>query len=149
MIFALAYGWPHGHVTVCRLIYIYNYVLSCSLLCVLAVTRPVITSVVANQASDGLSEISINWTDENDLSHVNRYAFFFGLQTNDQECISAGTLSERIANMVVVNRTFSATVHHTLDPFVKYTVQVAQDWPGSSIGRKSIAFNFTRNATRK
>ena len=129
--------------------YIYNYVLSCSLLCVLAVTRPVITSVVANQTSDGTSNILINWTDENDLSHVNRYAFFFGLQTNDEGCISAGTLSKSIADIAVVDSALSATVHHTLDPFVRYTVQVAQDWPGSSIGRKSIAFNFTLNATRK
>ena len=102
---------------------------------------------MANRVSDeDTSEILIEWTDKDASPHVNRYVFFFGLQTNGQGCISAGTLSKGVNN---VNSTFSATVYHTLDPFVKYTVQVAQDWPGSRIGRKSNAFEFGLNATRK
>ena len=102
---------------------------------------------MANRVSDeDISEILIEWTDKAASLHVNRYVFFFGFQVNGQGCISAGTQSKRIE---YVNSTFSATLHHTLDPFVMYTVQVAQDWPGSSIGRKSNAFEFGLNATRK
>ena len=118
-----------------------------SLLCALAVTPPVITSVMANRGSnEDISEILIAWTDKAASPYVNRYVIFFGFQTNGQGCISAGTQSKHIE---YVNSTFSATVHHTLDPFVKYTVQVAQDWAGSRIGRKSNAFEFGLNATRK
>ena len=102
---------------------------------------------MANRVSDeDTSEILIEWTDKDASPHVDRYFFFFGFQMNGQGCISAGTQSKGVNN---VNSTFSATVYHTLDPFVKYTVQVAQDWPGSRIGRKSNAFEFGLNATRK
>ena len=114
--------------------------------CVLpAGTAPVITSVVANRDSDDPANVLIEWTDEG--SSWQQYVFFFGLQTMpNQECISAGTQSKRLQNGT---GTFSTILHHTLDPFVKYTVQVAQDWTGSAIGRKSQAFEFTLSATRK
>ena len=113
-----------------------------------AVQAPVIKSVVANRVSERLSEILIKWTDE-DSSYVDRYVFFFGLQTYDQECISAGTQTEPRTDIDEVNGTFIATLQHSLDPFVKYTVQVAQDWNGDAFGTKSEAFQFSLNVTRK
>ena len=115
--------------------------------CVLpAGTAPVITSVVANRDSENIpANVLIEWTDEG--FPWDQYVFFFGLQTMpNQECISAGSQLKRLQNGT---GTFSTILHHTLDPFVKYTVQVAQDWTGSAIGRKSQAFEFTLSATRK
>lgn len=106
----------------------------------------------AKRVSDSKSDILITWTDPAASQYVNRYAFFFGLETNGQMCVSAGTLSKAVAEFDaadVDNGAFSATLKHSLDPFVRYTAQVAQDWAGNSIGRKSEAFEFTLNATRK
>lgn len=112
-----------------------------------------ITSVVANRVPNGkVSEISIEWGDDTqnpNWQYVERYIFFFGFETNGRMCKSAGTLSKDIADVMNDSGAFSATLQHTLDPFVKYTVQVAQDWTGDGFGRKSQAFGFTLNATRK
>ena len=112
---------------------------------------PVITSVVANRGPDQrVSEIFIKWNDSQhiDWEYVDRYAFFFGFQTNGQSCISAGSQTKNVAG-TGDNGAFSATLQHVLDPFVRYTVQVAQDTSGLGIGPKSEAFEFTLNASRK
>ena len=112
---------------------------------------PVITSVVANRVSERISEIFIKWNDSQnmDWEYVERYAFFFGFQTNGRSCISAGTQKKDVADFTGDRGAFSATLQHILDPFVRYTVQVAQDYSGHGIGPKSQAFEFTLNASRK
>ena len=112
---------------------------------------PVIVSVRANRdPGEKLANISIDWTDEDSTSNIPGYAFFFALQTNGNGNIDAGTNTQTLQDVQNNSGTFSVTLPYSLDPFLKYTVQVAQNWRGfDNFGPKSRPFAFTLNATSK
>lgn len=110
---------------------------------------PVITSVRANRApGEKLANVSIDWT-EGRSTLKQGYTFFFRLQTTGNG-ISAGTDRKSLEQIQVNNDTFSVTLLYSLDPFLKYTVQVARDGrTANNFGPSSQPFEFTLNATSK